>query len=48
MWVWAGQRMDQVLAVRQVCEKYLADGKDAFWALMDLKKANDTIHQHGM
>ena len=28
--------MDQVFAVRQVCEKYLANGKDVFWAFMDL------------
>ena len=28
--------MDQVFAVRQVCEKYLANGKDVFWALTDL------------
>ena len=33
--------MDQVLAVRQVCEKYLANGKDVFWAFMDLEKAYD-------
>ena len=31
--------MDQVFAVRQVCEKYLANGKDVFWAFMDLEKA---------
>ena len=24
--------MDQVFAARQVCEKYLANGKDVFWA----------------
>ena len=29
--------MDQVFAVRQVCEKYLANGKDVFWAFMDLE-----------
>ena len=40
--------MDQVFAVRQVCEKYLANGKDVFWAFMDLEKAYDTIDQHGM
>ena len=40
--------MDQVFAVRQVCEKYLANGKDVFWALMDLEKAYDTIDRHGM
>ena len=35
-------------AVRQVCEKYLANGKDVFWVLMDLEKAYDTIDRHGM
>ena len=40
--------MDQVFAVRQVCEKYLANGKDIFLAFMDLEKACDTIDRHGM
>ena len=40
--------MDQVLAVRQVCEKYRANGKDVFFAFMDLEKAYDTIDRHGM
>ena len=40
--------MDQVFAVRQVCEKYLANGKNVFWAFMDLEKAYDTIDRHGM
>ena len=40
--------MDQVFAVRQVCEKYLANGKDVFWAFMDLEKAHDTINRHDM
>ena len=40
--------MDQVFAVRQVCEKYLANGKDVFWAFMDLEKGYDTIDRHGM
>ena len=35
--------MDQVFAVRQVCEKYLANGKDVFWAFMDLEMAYDNI-----
>ena len=35
-------------AVRQVCEKFLANGKCVFWAFMDLKKAYDTIDRHGM
>ena len=40
--------IDQVFAVRQVCEKYLANGKDVFWAFMDMEKAYDTIDRHGM
>ena len=36
-------RMDLVFAVRQVCEKYLANGKNVFLAFMDLEKAYDTI-----
>ena len=40
--------MYQVFAVRQVCEKYLANGKDVFWAFMDLEKASDTIDRLGM
>ena len=40
--------MDPVFAVRQVCEKYLANGKEAFWAFMDLEKAYDTLNRHGM
>ena len=40
--------MDQVFAVRQVCEKNLANGKGVFWAFMDLEKAYDTIDRHGM
>ena len=33
-----GRVEDQVFAVRQVCEKYLANGKDLFWVLIDLKR----------
>ena len=40
--------MDQVFAVRQVCKKYLANGKDVFCAFMDLEKPFDTIDRHGM
>ena len=40
--------MDQVLAIRQVCEKYLANGKDVFCAFMALEKAYDTIDRHGL
>ena len=38
----------QVFAARQVCEKYLSNGKDVFWAFMDLEKAYDTIDRHFM
>ena len=31
-----------------MCDKHLANGKDVFWALMDLEKAYDTINRHGM
>ena len=37
-----------MFAVRQVCEKYLANGKDVFWAFMDLEKVYDTIDRHSM
>ena len=40
--------MDQVFAVRQVYEKYIANRKDLFCAFMDLEKAYDTIDRHGM
>ena len=40
--------MDQEFAIRQVFEKYLANGEDLFWAFMDLEKAYDTIDCHGM
>ena len=49
--MWFGQGRGciyQVFAVRQVCEKYLANGKDVFWAFMDLEKAYDTIDRYGM
>ena len=37
-----------MFAVRYVCKKYLANGKDVFWAFMDLEKAYDSIDRHGM
>ena len=46
---WQGRGcMDQVFAVWQVCEKYLANGKNVFWVFIDLEKAYDTIDHHGM
>ena len=35
--------MDQEFAIRQVCEKYPAIGRDVFWAFMDFDDACDTI-----
>ena len=37
-----------MFAVRQVREKYLANGADVFWAFTDFKNACDTIDSHGM
>ena len=34
--------------MQQVCETYLANWKDVFWAFMDLEKAYDTIDRHFM
>ena len=49
IWVRQGRGfMDQVFAVRQVCEKYLANMKDVFCAFVDLEKAYDTIDRHSM
>ena len=31
--------MDQGFALRPMCEKYLANGKDVWWAFLDLEKA---------
>ena len=46
---WQGKGdTDQVFVVRQVCVKYLANGKDVFWACIDFEKAYDTISSPGM
>ena len=37
-----------MFTVRQLCEKYLANGKDVFWAFTDLEKAYYSIDRHGM
>ena len=41
-------RMDQVFSIGQMCEKCLANGKDVFWAFIDLKNAYDTTDRHCM
>ena len=28
--------------------KHLANGKDVFWAFVDLEKTDDTVDRHGM
>ena len=33
----------RLFVVRQVCETFLANGKDVFYAFMDLENAYDTI-----
>ena len=43
-----GGCMDEVFAVRQVCEKHLANWNDEFWAFMDLQKEYATINRHGI
>ena len=40
--------MDKVYAVRQVCEKYLANVKDVFHAFVDLENSYEMIDWHGM
>ena len=40
--------MNQMFAVRQVCEKYLATEKDVFLAFMDLEEVYDIIDRHSM
>ena len=35
--------VDQMFVVRQICEKYLAKGRESFWAFMDLEKAYDRV-----
>ena len=40
--------MDQLFAVRYLCENYLANVKDVFWALTDLEKAHNMIDHCGM
>ena len=40
--------IDQILIVRQVCEKYLAKGKDVYFAFLDLEKAYDRVDRDAM
>ena len=40
--------VDQIFAVRQISEKYLAKGKEVFWAFMDLEKAYDRVDREAL
>ena len=39
---------DQIFIVRQICEKYLGKGKDAYFAFLDLEKAYDRVDRDAM
>ena len=45
--IWRGC-VDQLFVVRQLCEKFLAEGKDLFWAFMDLEKAYDRVDRDAL
>ena len=40
--------MEQAFVVRQVREKYLANGRDVFSVFMNLDNAYDMLDRHGM
>ena len=40
--------IDQIFIVRQICEKYLAKGKDVYFAFLDLEKAYDRVDREAM
>ena len=37
--------MDQIFFVRQMCEKFLARGKEVYMAFMDLEKQYDRVNR---
>ena len=39
---------DQIFIVKQICEKYLGKGKDAYFAFLDLEKAYDRVDKDAM
>ena len=47
-WIIKTLFIESTIPIRQVCEKYLANGKDVFLAFMDLEKSYDTIDLNGM
>ncbi len=40
--------MKQILAVTQVCKKYLAESKDVYWTYMNLGKASERIDRESL
>ena len=38
--------VDQLFVVRQLCEKFLTEGKDLFWAFFDLEKVYFRIYRN--
>ena len=42
-----GRCVDQVFSARQVCEKFLATGKEVFWVSIDIVKVFDRIGRKG-
>ena len=34
--------------MRQLCQKFLAKGKDLFWAFMELEKAYDSVDRDAL
>ena len=40
--------VDQIFVVRQLCEKFLAKGKDVYVAFMDLEKAYDRVDRRAL
>ena len=40
--------VDQFFVVRQLCGKFLAKGKDLFWAFMNLEKVYDRVNRRLM
>ena len=40
--------VDQLFGVRHLCEKFLAKGKDLFWAFIDLEKAYGRVDRDAL
>ena len=40
--------VDQIFSVRQLCEKFLAKGREVYYAFMDLQKADDRVDRRAL